>query len=499
MPSLSKLLSDTPVLTEQQEDWLQHLVGDWNLLSDLLRADLVLWIRGEQGPMAVAHCRPATGSTVYYEDPVGVSPITEQGRERIEHLLDGAAPDFTVHSIEREGRPAEGVLVPVCKQGQNLAVLAAECPVRESAPSTSEQRQRALGEHLLRMLAAGAFPIEGAPIPPRRGAPRVGDGVVELDAEGTVQWASPNARSAFHRFGIAGDLEGVLLAEVCTGVLQSRSPVDESLPLVLMGRAAWRSDMQARGGTLSLRAVPLTTAGQRRGAILLVRDVTELRRRERELITKDATIREVHHRVKNNLQTVAALLRMQSRRMKTDEAREALTEAMRRVSTIALVHESLLQGSSQEAVHFDEVIDRCLRLAVDAASATVHRAGTPQITEAQVEVRTEKIGRVGPIRAEEATPLALVVTELATNAVEHGLSATGGTLTIRSERTGSHLIIAIEDDGEGMGSAKKPTGLGTNIALTLVQGQLGGTLTWEDRPGGGTRAVIEVYLDPIIA
>src|SRR5699024_7480720 len=149
-----------------------------------------------------------------------------------------------------------------------------------------------------------------------------------------------------------------------------------------------------------------------------------------------------------------------------------------------------------EAVHFDEVIDRCLRLAVDAAGATVHRAGTPQLTDAQVEVRTEKIGRGGSIRAEEGTPLALVVTWLATTAEEHGLSETGGTLTIRSERTGSHLVISIEDDGDGMGAAK-PTGLGTNIALTLVQGQLGGTLTWEDRPGGGTRAMVEVYLDPL--
>ena len=126
----------------------------------------------------------------------------------------------------------------------------------------------------------------------------------------------------------------------------------------------------------------------------------------------------------------------------------------------------------------------------------MHRAGSPRLTDGQVEVRTEKIGRVGTIRAEEATPLALVVTELATNAVEHGLSETGGTLTIRSERTGSHLVICIEDDGNGMGAAK-PTGLGTNIALTLVQGQLGGTLTWEDRGEGGTRATVDVYLDPL--
>ena len=495
MPSLSKFLADNRGLSEKEADWLQHLVGDWNLLADLLRADLVLWIKEEEGPLAVAHCRPATGATVYYEDPVGSMGDGGEESTEVSRLLDGGEPDHRRLPIEREGRPATGTLVPVRKNGRTLAVLAAEVPVAEHEPSDNEIHQRALGHRLLGMLQNGAFPIEGAPIPPRRGAPRAGDGVVELDEAGIVQWTSPNARSAFHRFGIAGAMEGITLAELSTEVLQSRSPVDESLPLVLMGRAAWRSDMQARGGTLSLRAVPLTDAGKRTGAVILVRDVTELRRRERELITKDATIREVHHRVKNNLQTVAALLRMQSRRMKTDEAREALAEAMRRVSTIALVHESLLQGS-EEAVHFDEVIDRCLRLAVDAASATVHRAGSPRLTDGQVEVRTEKIGRVGTIRAEEATPLALVVTELATNAVEHGLSETGGTLTIRSERTGSHLVICIEDDGNGMGAAK-PTGLGTNIALTLVQGQLGGTLTWEDRGEGGTRAIVDVYLDPL--
>ena len=134
------------------------------------------------------------------------------------------------------------------KNGRTLAVVAAEIPVADHQPSDNEIHLRALGHRVLRMLETGAFPIEGAPIPPRRGAPRVGDGVVELDEAGVVQWTSPNARSAFHRFGIAGDMKGVTLAELSTEVLQTRSPVDESLPLVLMGRAAWRSDMQARAG-----------------------------------------------------------------------------------------------------------------------------------------------------------------------------------------------------------------------------------------------------------
>ena len=143
------------------------------------------------------------------------------------------------------------------------------------------------------------------------------------------------------------------------------------MPLVLMGRAPWRVDVEARGVALSLRAVPLTEHGQRVGAVLLCRDVSELRRRERELITKDATIREIHHRVKNNLQTVAALLRLQSRRVDSPEAKEALGEAMRRVATIALVHETLSQ-TLDESVPFDDLVGRSLRLAADVATEGAH-------------------------------------------------------------------------------------------------------------------------------
>jgi two-component sensor histidine kinase len=494
MPSLAKYLSDVPDMDEKTSEWLQLLVGDWALLSDLLRADLVLWVRTPAGALAVAHCRPSTGATVYYEDPVGIEADAEE-KPLVRAVLDGEEPASGPAVVQREGQEALRQLAPVRHEGRTIGALSIEAPVPGGDPSRNETRQHELGERLLRMMGEGAYPIAGAPIPPRRGAPRVGDGIVELDAQGVMIWGSPNALSAFHRFGVAGDMTGSTLAELTTELLQSRAPVDESLPLVLMGRAAWRSDMQARGGTLSLRAIPLTAAGKRDGAIILVRDVSELRRRERELITKEATIREVHHRVKNNLQTVAALLRLQSRRMKSDEARDALAEAQRRVATIALVHESMLQGS-EEAVFFDEVIERCLRLAVDAASATVHREGADVTDPHQVEVRTQRVGKVGSVRPEEATPLALVVTELATNAVEHGLSETGGTLTIRAERTGSHLVIHIEDDGAGMKSAQ-PTGLGTNIAQTLVQGELGGTLDWENRPEGGTRATIDVYLDPV--
>ena len=97
-----------------------------------------------------------------------------------------------------------------------------------------------------------------------------------------------------------------------------------------------------------MRSIPLRPQGDHIGALILVRDVTDLRRRDRELVTKDATIREIHHRVKNNLQTVAALLRLQARRMDNESARLALEEAVRRVGSIAIVHETLSQAVEEQ-------------------------------------------------------------------------------------------------------------------------------------------------------
>ncbi|MDU5963221.1 MAG: histidine kinase N-terminal domain-containing protein, partial [Dermabacter sp.] len=314
-------------------EWLQLLLGDWQVVSDLLGSDLVLWVPREEGMCATAHSRPANGSTVYFEDPIS-SVYTREDWPELLAAYDNAGAGVddvdTFVTVERESRPAFVRFAPVRRKGVVLAIVSIESftSPADARLAAAEVEQHRLGRELLLMMGEGAFPIKGAPVPPRRGAPRVGDGWVSVDSEGVVKAASPNALSAFHRCGMQGDMVGSLLAELATADLQSRIPVDESLPLVLTGRAAWRVDMQAKGGILSLRAIPITRRGQRTEAIILVRDVTEVRRREKELMTKDATIREVHHRVKNNLQTVAALLRLQSRRMKSDEAKDALLEAM---------------------------------------------------------------------------------------------------------------------------------------------------------------------------
>jgi two-component system, sensor histidine kinase PdtaS len=464
-------------------EWLHLLVGDWQVVSDLAFADLVLWLPTSDGDfVAIGQCRPSTGATVHYDDVVG-SRAPEGQRPQLQRALVERAAQrsreprwFGSYAVREEA-------VPVVRDGRAIAVIARQTNLGGTrTPSRLELNYVEAADDLFAMIASGEFPSPDAPTGPRRGAPRVGDGLVRLNSEGEVLYASPNALSGFHRLGALGDLTGRSLVEVTADLLEGA--VDESLPLVLMGRASWRADIDVRGVAMSLRAVPLTEGGQRIGAVVLCRDVSELRRRERELITKDATIREIHHRVKNNLQTVAALLRLQSRRMSSPEARDALAEAMRRVATIALVHETLSQ-TLDEAVPFDDLVGRSLRLAADVATAGAH-------------VRTVVRGTFGNVPAEDATALALVLTELVTNAVEHGFEGReSGTVEIVVEREGDHLRVEVADDGAGLPADRGAgSGLGTQIVSTLVTNELRGTIAWGPREGGGTSVVIEAKLRP---
>ena len=185
-----------------------------------------------------------------------------------------------------------------------------------------------------------------------------------------------------------------------------------------------------------VRVLPLWVDRERVGAIVLCRDVSDVRSKERLLVTKDATIREIHHRVKNNLQTVAALLRMQARRISSPEARVALNDAMSRVSSIAIVHETLAQAFD-EIVEFDRVADGLLRMVGEVAASW---GGVSAVRK----------GSFGLLSADVATSLAMIITELCQNAVEHGLADHSGEVRVVPTAADGRLRVEISDDGRGL-------------------------------------------------
>jgi two-component sensor histidine kinase len=202
---------------------------------------------------------------------------------------------------------------------------------------------------------------------------------------------------------------------------------------------------------------------------VLIRDVTELRRRERELMTKDATIREIHHRVKNNLQTISSLLRLQARRLENPEAKAAVSESVRRIRTIALVHESLSREPGDD-VTFIEIVRPLLRLAEESLQSPDR------------PVHFSLAGDGGRIPARVATPLSVVLTELLQNAVDHGFpeGSGGGEVVVSLDNDEKQLRIDVIDDGGGLETGfelDSATGLGLSIVRTLVTTELNGHIT----------------------
>jgi two-component sensor histidine kinase len=503
MPTLTDLARSYTSLSGADLEWLHSLVSDWQLLADLSFADLILWVpvRAQGGPggqggsdspgwVAVAQMRPTTGPTSFPDDVVGTR--TEPGERA---LLDTAQ---TERRIWREsdpdwatGVPVRAEAIPVTRDGKVIAVIERSTNLNSArTPSRLELTYLQGADDLARMVAEGTFPYEGQDAGLVR-SPRVGDGLLRLDSGGRVTYASPNAQSAYRRLGLSADLLGTELS-IASAQLSKASkagePVDESLMLVARGRAPREAEIDGNGAVVQLRSIPLIVGGQRTGALILVRDVTELRRRERELLTKEATIREIHHRVKNNLQTVAALLRLQARRVHQPEARVALEEAVRRVGSIATVHETL-SHAPDEIVDFDDIADRVAMMAGEVAAPEVRV--TPKIT-----------GQFGMLPAAVATPLAMVLTELLQNAFEHGFggpayksSAAEGIIEVRAARAPEQLTVTVSDSGAGLPAdfdLGSSTSLGLQIVRTLVVAELGGQLSITPRAGGGTVVAVDL-------
>ena len=470
MATFVELISENSKLSDSEIEHLTELVVEWRLLADLSFADLVLWlpIRKDQkswpeGYVAIAQIRPTTAATVFSNDLIG-STIAWGVRPRIDQALsDGEILRDTEPELIGEIMIKEET-IPVIFGGKTLAVISRHRNADlMRLPSKLELNYREIAHKIFQMVADGNFPIRNS-IYNSESAPRVGDGLIRLDVNGTIFFASPNARSALSRVGYQNELEKENLGEVFANLKKSdNQPTDESWQTLLSGKFLRRAEFESQEGVIDILVIPLTQGDDRIGAIVLLHNVTELRNRDRALITKDATIKEIHHRVKNNLQTVSALLRLQSRRVEDPIASAALSEAVRRVASIALVHETLSNQSS-ESVEFDQVFERIIKNAIEL---------NPR------KITFKKVGTFGFFDSKIATALSLVVTELIHNALEHGLSDSGESLTVEVNNDGNLYTVAVCDDGSGLPSdfnLEKSANLGLQIANTLTKNELNGSI-----------------------
>jgi two-component sensor histidine kinase len=445
------------------------------MLADLSFADLLLFVpslvEGDEGYVVAGHVRPSTSRSAYRTEVVGAR--VEPGERPLVDLAMRTGEMVDGGLINQAVAPRLRVLaIPVRHRDDIIAVVSREySPDTQREPGELELNYFQTFRRFARMIAEGTFPypVDESEIDE---APRVGDGLMIVDATARVRFSSPNATSALIRMGTTGELEGRRLADSGIHPRAVRTAFSTHLPHT--------DEIEQGSHSVMVRSLPILAAGEVTGAVVLMRDVTDLRRRDRLLVSKDATIAEIHHRVKNNLQTISSLLRLQGRRLQLPEARLAIEESVRRIRTIAIVHEILSQELSDD-VDFGDIVRPLVRLVEEG------------LTSVDRPLRFEVQGEAGLLPSAVATSLAVVLTELLQNAADHAFPDGDGTVEIRFRNDAHVLSVLVVDDGVGLPAGFRiddATGLGLTIVRTLIETDLGGRI--DLRPGEGAGTVVEL-------
>jgi two-component sensor histidine kinase/PAS domain-containing protein len=496
-------------LDDVQLAHVKRLMGTWGILADLSFSDLVLMApmalnphrhrTTEQELVILGQMRPSNSATVVQHDLVGESVAAVDWPVVTASWQSGEVARGEMQ-MEPEEEPVRVHCIPVRCEGTLVAVLARLVAGAGRRPGHLERTYRDVFDRFAVMLSESTFPFPSEEVATEE-APRVGDGIVLVDEEGRVRYASPNATNALHRMGMYSQLEGRRLYDLGLEESAIEWALASALPVV--------EEVERRPDVIVLlHCVPLLSHGDVTGCLVLLRDVTDVRRLDRLLLSKDAAIREVHHRVKNNLQTISALLRLQARRLPPGVGRVALFEAERRVQSISIVHEILSREPSDQ-VPFDEIVSALIRMAEDSVLSSA-------------KVAFSVTGQLGEVPADVATPLAVVLAELLQNAVEHafiefddddtdrpdhpgaGTSREGsksvGHIAVDLVADGSRLSVEVADDGSGLPEGfdfDVTTSLGLCIVRDLVRTQLDGTIVMRNRHENdsgatGTTVLIEL-------
>ncbi|MCX6032938.1 MAG: histidine kinase N-terminal domain-containing protein [Chloroflexi bacterium] len=477
-----------PNLTDPELELLQNIAHGMPITADLSRSDLLLVCpRGPHEVEVVAQAQPNSISSLYNrsllgqtltndEAPVILDAWRRRGHVRAQRdLLPTGAP------VVQEVYPIPGVA------GQPVAFLSVETSLiqLERHHQRHASFQRAI-EWLKGMCMRGELAAS-------EGLSPFGewDGVLLVDAQRRITYLSGIANNLYRRLGYMEDLRGKRLSflntsddEMVVAALENHTPLERE---VKEGTHIWIRKVlplwtpPTVSGWLHGLVFRRKRLGEVAGALIAVHDATEERLKKQELEVKTTMIQEVHHRVKNNLQAIAATLRMQARRTKDGEALHVLREATARILSVAVIHEFLSLDETQ-TINMRDVCQRVINQNRDVV-----------MTPGQ-EISFVLEGPAVYLPSQHATAFALVVNELIHNAIEHGFEGKlHGQLRVALDDRGEKVHLEVWDDGEQLPpdfDLVSTPSLGLQIVRSLAENDLRGQL-WLKNQADGVLATVE--------
>ena len=305
------------------------------------------------------------------------------------------------------------------------------------------------------------------------------DGILFFEQDGTILYANRAAKKLGDIFGIDRRLQGTSIYSSTLKVGRIKKALEDRMGTIdeeLYGDIALRQVM-----------IPVVLGVKWKRGILVLQDKTELRKRDQQLLVKNSVIKEVHHRVKNNLQSVAGLLRMQSRRSGSDDVKQALQDSIHRIESMALVHE-IVSNFDEDYVALRSIIEELWRLLRQGLGSSDQR------------IDMDYTGDDIIMSSHKASYVSLVMNELFSNLFKHAFKdRTEGYVQVdvrdvRGDEQDDMLHITIRDTGCGLPDDFESTRqrrLGLQIIDNLVRNELEGTIDWTSQ---GTGTVVDIWI-----
>ena len=439
-------------LSKKNIEKLEKISEGLPVLSKLLKADVFIDCMTESRDTAivVAEANPRTGSS-YTQSVVGKYAY-RRNEPAVLRTLETGHPSRDYKALTQENKIVTQNVVPI-KSDEDDKVIIAVLIVEEGVNEESLNKELSFLNNATDDILISSVEMSRE----RRIIDYINDGIIIFNEEGVCIYANSRAKYIYRKIGY----KDFVLGEKFDNIVIDNVEFED----VLSGKMNKKTDISISNMVLSMEYFLIKETENIKNIVLFIKDITEIKVKEKELVLKSVVIKEIHHRVKNNLQTIASLLRIQARKTDDKAVKAAFSDSINRILSISVTHELLAQNGLDE-LEIKEVINKILKNSLR------------EKLDGRVKLKIDVTGDNFEISSDKATTIALIVNELVENCIKHAFKGKdNGRITVKVKRGEMKSYISISDDGIGMNEKDFDKGsIGLQIVKSLVKEKLYGDL-----------------------
>lgn len=477
--TVREICISSSTLNEEEIGRLESIMDNFQFICDLLATDVMVYTQAQKDNhfVLVDIKKPHGHPTLFMETSVG-SVVNSESEPFVRKAFETGKKSVGVSGVMIAGRPTQQIVYPIYHYNKIIAVMAFEKDVYLTESLLGKNWNR-VAEDLIGALNQKRHRLKHWPKLTGQ------EGFILTDDTDQILYISYMAHNLL--VSVLGLRENPAKKKLSVLLKDFHPDVVETQPVINLVKCK----LSGIGGTLQITSFNLSENNK----IHVLKDVSEISLKEKEIKVKGALVKEIHHRVKNNLSAVAALLRMQLRRSNDKAVKEAFKEAILRLDSISLVHECLSQTDNVQIVEIGQLVKNIVR-------NLQHTLGED---EKYIEVNINCPDDFC-LESEQATSVALIINELVSNCYEHAFKdIKRGHIFIDIIPKDDSFVIIVKDDGIGLPKEfdnKDSKSLGWHIINTLVTEDLNGKISLNKlseknaKNGfGGTEVCIEAHMN----